>query len=176
VYIAYTKPFLLIQWNGQVILFDDLESLARAVRADRLSIATHHVLCHTSHAGVHSQTICEWIVRDDRGAVLDKTAVEAAMPGWSNQRFLRSYYKLRLHAARIGLPIPGTGRHHGRYGNYLRSPHCHAALRAHAAMPADGTVLRLTGRITRPPTNYDDIPRSDANNRNWKRHRRTRWK
>jgi hypothetical protein len=172
---VYTAPFLLIQQNGRVIEFDDLRSLARAVRARRLGIAEHHILYHTSQNGYHSTTGCEWIVRDDFGTVLGIAAINSALP--PHQRHYRgAYHKEQVHAARLGLPIPGTGKRGARNRTILRRPHCHRALRAHAAMVAEHADIRPKGTIKRPPTDWDDRVRSDASARNWKCQRKTRWK
>jgi len=79
-----------------------------------------------------------------------------------------------------GMPVPGTGRHHG--GHFYRRPKTRAELRDHAGLDADAVdceefPLRLRARARRRciPTAWDDLTIHEKG-RNWKAFRRTRWK
>lgn len=65
--------------------------------------------------------------------------------------------------------VPGTGNRRRRRGRYYRRPRNISIKRA--LLSIFGT---LKG-ICYPPNNYDDIARSSADDRNWKRFRKTRW-
>lgn len=169
---VYTTPFLLIRQDGHVIEYGDGLTLARAVRG--FDILAYHVLYHSNYNGRLSTTTREWIVRDDWGVPLTQTEIDRFLPRWTPRRLRNGYDSRQQHAASLGLPIPGTGRHSG--GHYFRRPHCLRALRAHAAMGADDAMIRLKGIIKRPPNNWDDLGRADRDDRNWKRHRQTQWK
>ena len=66
------------------------------------------------------------------------------------------------------LAVPGTG-HRTAYRRFLRRPRCLGVLRATVA-----DLGTMRGEKV-PPTAWDDLPRSIARDRSWKRHRRTRW-
>lgn len=64
--------------------------------------------------------------------------------------------------------VAGTGR--VSRGRYLRNPKCGAVRRG---------LLAIAGTLRGekyPPSAWDDIPRSNARDRTWKRHRAKQWR
>lgn len=111
------------------------------------------------------------------GALLDaEYERDRKAMGWTRYRL--------PDALNPGDPVPGTGKWM-RYGRYFRRPSTLAeksrneADTALAREVAEVIGVRLRGVRRRRrllPTSWDDIPRGDWNRKNWKRHRRTRWK
>ena len=170
--MSFLSPFLLIHIDGHVDVYADLETLARAVREARILISTYHIESITAFFGKRERYTNNWIVRDDRGQIVTREAVNAALP--YRRRYWQSRYDNVRHAEALGLPIPGTGRGHPYC--YFRRFKFIGNNRARAAQLTDERGNFRTKKIQLMPSNWDDYGRADWYDRTWKRHRKTQYK
>lgn len=119
-----------------------------------------------------------YILRDDAGAVVLRQDVHAYIMVVRQKSVRRRRYL-------YGETVSHVGRSRWRFRNYYRAPACHGRMKALSedaitskeALLAYGVHIR--GRLASKAaiiTSWDDQPRSDRDDRTWKRHRRTQWR
>lgn len=111
----------------------------------------------------------EFIMRDDFGQPLT----------WADFRVLptrRIFWRYpKLENWNGEGPVPGVQRHRGYH--YFRRPGTTQERRQSFAVREEGEPAPRAGRnATNLPNSYDDIGRSSAEGRNWKRYRSHQWR
>jgi hypothetical protein len=173
---TFVPPFLLIAPDGGVELIEDWSSLGMRCLALRVSQERYGPRHWTADGWVLIAPP-DWIVRDLYGRIVDPGAVDDAKPPCPWRRSREAKRLAARHAAELGLPIPGTGKRERWFGTHFRFPRHMGAERAAVAAENDDREDGIhAGNIPVPPNAWDDILRSDLKERNWKRHRQTRWR
>lgn len=108
------------------------------------------------------------IFRDERGEAI---TAEDWWPHRPRSAFYR--YRGRLALWNGAGPVPGTGRHRG--GRYFRKIGTLAERRQAQMIDVDEPAPRAARNMRNIPNSWDDLPRGDFGNRNWKHYRRTQW-
>ena len=179
----YLPPFLAVNADGSVVLFDDLAELCDHYPWLRRqgNIGDHHAIFWPDGNGC--LVCCEqntWVIRDDAGRSVSVNELHslARARAADTARLRKLEAKaVKTRAGENGHPVPGTGRKRGRFGTSLRHPQTLGELKANAALEADDELPVPTAYIrTRKyiPTAYDDLIRNQT--RTWKRYRRTQWR
>ena len=94
------------------------------------------------------------------------------VPAWHHRPDCARHFQFR-HSV-----VPDTGRRHR--GGFYRYPQTHGAHRAAeflSELIRAGEIPSERGiaKLARLPDAWDDVPRSDSNDRSWKRHRRQQY-
>lgn len=125
----------------------------------------------------------EFICRDEAGGVITSDDLYAAwcevrpLSKWIRSRYARAEFSERHFRT---LPVPHTRCYRGGGYSFSRRP---KTLQERAQAEAHDEELREYGIRVRPrrnkanlPNSWDDVGRTDWDDRSWKRHRKTQWK
>lgn len=185
----FFPPFTLIRAGGaETYVFDNMNALASFVSQYRIRVEEYHVSSIADKVfrdykslGFfgYTPTYNDWIVRDDLGQIVtDNDLYER--PNYHTRWWYKGERE-KLHAAELGLPIPGTGKRRRWWRGCYRNMRHMSKTRA-MAISIDcerEENVRIKGNLDNK-NNYidpwDDYPRGSRYNHNWKQYRKTQWK
>lgn len=134
-----------------------------------------HADANSYNTEVHYST-SKYIMRDDNGEPLTL----ADFSQYKLKYKYKSHYLMRerraLNYAGYGHTVPGTGRSHSHRGTYYRRPATTAERRLNQIVDWDEPQTRPSRNLANLTNAWDDYIRSDRDDKNWKRNRKTQYK
>jgi hypothetical protein len=198
----FTPPFYLIHQDGKTWEFETLSALREGLWSFGCFKPPSYRHLFTKYPEFQTTNIvgwkhvtrdqtddtvvrCDWIVRDSIGKPVSATEVwdedkkTKTLTRWERRELAKS------HAAKLGLPIPGTGNRPLRYHGYRMMTGHMTETRSISAFLADrredpdfielASHLNGLGNWDRaPPDPWDDLPRGRQPYRSWKSYKKSR--
>lgn len=115
----------------------------------------------------------KYIVRDKFGSVFTPTEILRDIKVVNSTRNLHQWFLKKLDFTHRKTPVPFTGKRKWGFGNFYKTPRHAQERRWNIAHKEYVRGKRHPGYLPNP---WDDYPRSDVYDKNWKRQRKTQWK
>lgn len=114
------------------------------------------------------------IMRDDDGKALTISDFHDIIRARRKSKY--SHWNRYAGYCGDGSPVPGSGRSHSHRGTYYRRPSTTTERRLNQVIDIDEPRVRPSRNLRNLTNAWDDYPRKDRRNNNWKRFRDNQYK